>query len=161
MLCYGPQVDASVTWDSVGGMDHYIRALKEMVFLPLVYPELFERFNVQPPRGVLFYGPPGTGERARGGAGRAPRDQIQAPVATAVTLLLLPLPGLPSQRLCLPCHAADVARCPALCMQDAGAMLIAPCPPVPFPSPPMPCAVQARRWLRAPSPRTPPAPAAR
>ena len=36
-------------------------ALKEMVFLPLVYPELFERFKVQPPRGVLFYGPPGTG----------------------------------------------------------------------------------------------------
>eukprot|EP00983_Pelagomonas_calceolata_P043260 1138839-Pelagomonas_calceolata.AAC.1 len=31
-----------------------------MVFLPLLYPDLFERFKVQPPRGVLFYGPPGT-----------------------------------------------------------------------------------------------------
>jgi ATP-dependent 26S proteasome regulatory subunit len=30
-----------------------------MVFLPLVYPELFERFHIVPPRGVLFYGPPG------------------------------------------------------------------------------------------------------
>lgn len=38
------------------------QALKEMVFLPLVYPELFERFRLSPPRGVLFYGPPGTGK---------------------------------------------------------------------------------------------------
>ena len=53
------QVDPSVTFDQVGGMDHYIRALKEMIFLPLVYPELFERFHISPPRGVLFYGPPG------------------------------------------------------------------------------------------------------
>ena len=45
----------------MGGLEHYVTALKEMVFLPLVYPELFERFKVQPPRGVLFYGPPGTG----------------------------------------------------------------------------------------------------
>lgn len=39
------------------------QALKEMIFLPLVYPELFERFHITPPRGVLFYGPPG---RAQG-----------------------------------------------------------------------------------------------
>ncbi|GFR39630.1 hypothetical protein Agub_g96, partial [Astrephomene gubernaculifera] len=55
-------VDPSVGFDQVGGLDAYIDALKEMVFLPLVYPELFTRFNVQPPRGVLFYGPPGTGK---------------------------------------------------------------------------------------------------
>lgn len=36
-----------------------MQALKEMIFLPLVYPELFERFHIAPPRGVLFYGPPG------------------------------------------------------------------------------------------------------
>ena len=53
------QVDPSVSFDQVGGLDHYIKALKEMVFLPLVYPELFERFHISPPRGVLFYGPPG------------------------------------------------------------------------------------------------------
>lgn len=49
-----------MSFDQVGGLDHYIKALKEMVFLPLVYPELFERFHLSPPRGVLFYGPPGT-----------------------------------------------------------------------------------------------------
>ena len=52
-------MDPSVSFDQVGGLEHYIKALKEMVFLPLVYPELFERFHLSPPRGVLFYGPPG------------------------------------------------------------------------------------------------------
>ena len=58
------QVDTSVTFDQVGGLEHYVKALKEMVFLPLVYPELFERFHINPPRGVLFYGPPGTPHKA-------------------------------------------------------------------------------------------------
>ena len=39
-----------------------ITHLKEMVTLPLLYPEIFQRFNVTPPRGVLFHGPPGTGK---------------------------------------------------------------------------------------------------
>lgn len=46
----------------VGGLDQYLAALKEMIFLPLLYPELFEKFGVNPPRGVLFHGPPGTGK---------------------------------------------------------------------------------------------------
>lgn len=53
------QVDTSISFADVGGLDHYIRALKEMIFLPLVYPELFAQFSIAPPRGVLFYGPPG------------------------------------------------------------------------------------------------------
>lgn len=53
------QVDPTVSFDQVGGLEQYVKALKEMVFLPLVYPELFERFHITPPRGVLFYGPPG------------------------------------------------------------------------------------------------------
>ena len=57
--CMLRQVDPSVGFDQVGGLDHYIAVLKEMVFLPLVYPELFQRFHISPPRGVLFYGPPG------------------------------------------------------------------------------------------------------
>lgn len=56
------EVDTSLNWDQVGGLEHYIKALKEMIFLPLVYPELFDRFKISPPRGVLFYGPPGTGK---------------------------------------------------------------------------------------------------
>lgn len=56
------EIDRSITWESVGGLDHHIRALKEMVVLPLLYPEVFEKFNVSPPKGVIFYGPPGTGK---------------------------------------------------------------------------------------------------
>ena len=48
-----------VTFDSVGGLDNHIRALKEMVVFPLLYSEVFERFKITPPRGCLFYGPPG------------------------------------------------------------------------------------------------------
>jgi ATP-dependent 26S proteasome regulatory subunit len=52
-------VDRSVTFESVGGLGKHVRALKEMIVFPLMYPEVFERFKIQPPRGVLFYGPPG------------------------------------------------------------------------------------------------------
>jgi len=55
-------VDASIGFQSVGGLDDHVRALKEMVVLPLLYPDVFERFDTQPPRGVLFVGPPGTGK---------------------------------------------------------------------------------------------------
>ncbi len=53
---------ADVTYDDVGGMGETIDQLREMVELPLRYPELFERLGVDPPKGVLLYGPPGTGK---------------------------------------------------------------------------------------------------
>nr|XP_028708732.1 ATPase family AAA domain-containing protein 2 isoform X2 [Macaca mulatta] len=56
------QLDSSVRFDSVGGLSSHIAALKEMVVFPLLYPEVFEKFKIQPPRGCLFYGPPGTGK---------------------------------------------------------------------------------------------------
>ncbi|XP_069776370.1 ATPase family AAA domain-containing protein 2-like isoform X2 [Narcine bancroftii] len=56
------QIDTSVCFRSVGGLARHIAALKEMVVFPLLYPEVFERFKIQPPRGCLFYGPPGTGK---------------------------------------------------------------------------------------------------
>ena len=55
-------VDPSLTFDAVGGLSHYVHSLKEMVFLPLLYPEVFARFKMSPPRGVLLYGAPGTGK---------------------------------------------------------------------------------------------------
>ncbi|QRW15713.1 AAA family ATPase [Rhizoctonia solani] len=42
--------------------DSDINSLKEMIQLPLLYPEIFQQFNIIPPRGVLFHGPPGTGK---------------------------------------------------------------------------------------------------
>ena len=48
-----------MTFENVGGLGKHVQALKEMVVFPLLYPEVFERFKIAPPRGVLFYGPPG------------------------------------------------------------------------------------------------------
>lgn len=55
-------VDLNVNFESVGGLQGHIDQLKEMVSLPLLYPEIFQRFHIVPPRGVLFHGPPGTGK---------------------------------------------------------------------------------------------------
>ncbi|MBO9519640.1 MAG: CDC48 family AAA ATPase [Porphyrobacter sp.] len=51
-----------INYDDVGGMQETIDALREMVELPLRYPELFTRLGVDPPKGVLLHGPPGTGK---------------------------------------------------------------------------------------------------
>ncbi len=53
---------ADVTYDDIGGMGATIDQLREMVELPLRYPELFQRLGVEPPKGLLLYGPPGTGK---------------------------------------------------------------------------------------------------
>jgi transitional endoplasmic reticulum ATPase len=53
---------ADVTYDDIGGLGTTIDQVREMVELPLRYPELFQRLGVDPPKGVLLHGPPGTGK---------------------------------------------------------------------------------------------------
>ncbi|MDG4663403.1 AAA family ATPase [Mycobacterium sp. 236(2023)] len=64
----------SVTLDDVGDMVETKQALTEAVLWPLQHPETFQRLGVQPPRGVLLYGPPGCGKtfvvRALASSGR-------------------------------------------------------------------------------------------
>ncbi|QZY46872.1 AAA family ATPase [Mycolicibacterium austroafricanum] len=64
----------SVTLDDVGDMAATKQALTEAVLWPLQHPETFQRLGVQPPRGVLLYGPPGCGKtfvvRALASSGR-------------------------------------------------------------------------------------------
>ncbi|MCL4459446.1 MAG: AAA family ATPase [Chloroflexi bacterium] len=49
-------------YEDIGGLDEEIRHIREMVELPIKYPELFARVGIQPPKGLLLYGPPGTGK---------------------------------------------------------------------------------------------------
>lgn len=52
----------SVSYREIGGLEMQIREIKETVELPLKHPELFERIGIDPPSGILFYGPPGNGK---------------------------------------------------------------------------------------------------
>jgi transitional endoplasmic reticulum ATPase len=66
---------AAVTLDDVGDMAEVKEVLTETVLWPLTYPDTFARLGVQPPRGVLLYGPPGCGKtflvKAIAGTGKA------------------------------------------------------------------------------------------
>lgn len=51
-----------VTYSEIGGLSDQIRELREVIELPLINPELFQRVGISPPKGCLLYGPPGTGK---------------------------------------------------------------------------------------------------
>ncbi|KYM86428.1 ATPase family AAA domain-containing protein 2, partial [Atta colombica] len=55
-------LDTNIRFNDVGGLETHIHCLKEMVIFPMMYPDVFERYDVTPPKGVLFHGPPGTGK---------------------------------------------------------------------------------------------------
>lgn len=55
-------IDPSISFASVGGLPQHIVALREMIMIPLLYPNVLSRLGAKPPRGVLFVGPPGTGK---------------------------------------------------------------------------------------------------
>lgn len=62
-------------WSEILGLEDAKRLVKEAVVYPLKYPQLFiGRFK--PWRGILLYGPPGTGEGTRGSKGRNVKAQI-------------------------------------------------------------------------------------
>lgn len=56
------QAVASVSYEDVGGLGRTLARLREMIELPLRFPEVFDRLGIEPPKGVLLYGPPGCGK---------------------------------------------------------------------------------------------------
>ncbi|MHB1418078.1 MAG: AAA family ATPase, partial [Bacillota bacterium] len=51
-----------VTYEDVGGLAKELRKIREMIEIPLRYPEVFAHLGIEPPKGVLLYGTPGTGK---------------------------------------------------------------------------------------------------
>jgi len=50
------------TYEDIGGLHEEMQRVREMVELPLRHPELFQRLGIEPPKGVMLYGPPGCGK---------------------------------------------------------------------------------------------------
>lgn len=57
-----PRVEVGLGYDSVGGLDKVIQLMRELVELPLRFPELWTTAGVPTPKGVLLHGPPGCGK---------------------------------------------------------------------------------------------------
>ncbi len=52
----------TVSYEDIGGLRPQLHRIREMIELPLRYPEVFERLGIDAPKGVLLYGPPGCGK---------------------------------------------------------------------------------------------------
>ena len=53
---------STVAYEDIGGLHDELQRVREMIELPLRHPELFRRLGIDPPKGVLLYGSPGTGK---------------------------------------------------------------------------------------------------
>ena len=63
-LVLGMEIEEApdVSYDDVGGLEYQIQEIRESVELPMLKPELFKKVGIEPPKGVLLYGVPGTGK---------------------------------------------------------------------------------------------------
>jgi len=58
----GEKEDVGITYEDIGGLHREIHKIREMIELPLKYPEVFDRLGIEAPKGVLLHGPPGCGK---------------------------------------------------------------------------------------------------
>ena len=57
-----PAASAPLSYEDIGGLKRQLDRVREIVELPLKYPELFDRLGIDAPKGILLYGPPGCGK---------------------------------------------------------------------------------------------------
>jgi len=58
----GESPSGKISYEDIGGLGVHIQRIREMIELPLRYPQVFARLGIQAPKGVLLHGPPGTGK---------------------------------------------------------------------------------------------------
>jgi proteasome-associated ATPase len=57
-----------IPWEKIGGQEDAIRLIRDTIEMPLLYPELYARFEKKPLKGILLFGPPGCGKTLIGKA---------------------------------------------------------------------------------------------
>ena len=58
----GKKEEARLTYEDIGGLGEQIKKIREMIELPLKFPQIFARLGIDPPKGVLLHGAPGSGK---------------------------------------------------------------------------------------------------
>ena len=51
-----------ITYEDIGGLNEEVKKIREMVEIPMKHPEIFQKLGIEPPKGVLLHGSPGTGK---------------------------------------------------------------------------------------------------
>lgn len=57
-----PEGGRAASYEDIGGLGRQLQRIREMIELPLRYPQVFEKLGIDPPKGVLLHGPPGCGK---------------------------------------------------------------------------------------------------
>ena len=52
----------NINWENIGGLETQIQQVRDTIELPFKHPELYRSFGLHPPKGILLYGPPGSGK---------------------------------------------------------------------------------------------------
>ena len=80
-------------YTDIGGLDKQIEELREAVVLPITHADRFSSIGIQPPKGVLMHGPPGTGKTMMARACAAQSDacflKLAGPQLVQVTNFIL------------------------------------------------------------------------
>ena len=82
-----------VTYKDIGGMDIQKQEVREAIELPLIQHHLYQQIGIDPPRGVLLYGPPGTGELVYRSIIESVLVIVRLIVAVGRSILLIPKRG--------------------------------------------------------------------
>ena len=59
---YSSMEATGITYEDIGGLKNEVQRVREMIEMPMKHPEVFQKLGIEPPKGLLLYGSPGTGK---------------------------------------------------------------------------------------------------